>query len=61
MKRFKLNRAQRAHLASLIDKISIAYFAAVGVVAWLSKDYVFVLHAVVVFAFMQASAVYLLR
>jgi hypothetical protein len=61
MKKIKLNRAQKAHLANLVDKISLGYFAAVGGVAWLNTDYLFALHAVVLFAIMQAYAVYLLK
>lgn len=60
MKTFKLNRAQKVLLASLIDKISIGYFAAVGGVAWLNTD-LFALHAVALFTIMQAYAVYLLK
>lgn len=61
MKTLKLNRAQKTHLAALIDKLSLAYCAAVGAVAWLNNDYLFAAHAVVVFAIMQAAATYLLR
>ncbi len=61
MKKIKLNWAQKAHLASLVDKISLGYFAAVGVVAWLNTDYLCALHAVALLAIMEAYAVYLVK
>ena len=59
-KKIKLNRAQKVHLASLVDKISLGYFAAVGGVAWLNTD-LFALHAVALFTIMQPYAPYLLK
>ena len=61
MKKIKLNRAPKAHQASLVDKISLGYFAAVGVVARLNTDYLFALHAVGLFSTIQTYAVYPLK
>ena len=61
MKFFKLNEAQRKHLAGLVDKIAWAYSAGVGGVAWYREQYVFALHAVLAFAIMESVAVLLLR
>ena len=56
-----LNKDQRKHIASVIDKIGIAYFAAVGYTAYTSKDWLLTAHALVVFAVIEAVAVRALK
>lgn len=59
--RYLLNKDQRKHIASVIDKIGIAYFAAVGYTAYMSKDWLLTAHALVVFAVIEAVAVRALK
>ena len=60
MKKPHFNLEQKKHLAALIDKLALAYFAAVGVSAWLKDDLLMALHAVVFFVIMEIGAVWVL-
>jgi hypothetical protein len=58
--REKLNREQKKHIAALFDKLSFAYFAAVGYVSYEASNYLLLLHAVVLFVIVQSIVVWLL-
>ena len=57
----RLNSEQRKHLTGVIDKVAIAYFAVVGYTAYTSNNWAMFAHAVVVFALIEALAIFVLR
>lgn len=58
---FKLNKDQQKHLASVIDKVGIAYFAVVGYTAYSAKDWMTFVHAGFVFVVIQIVGVLVLK
>lgn len=56
-----LNYDQRKHLASVIDKAAIAYFAVVGYTSFTKGDWLMFVHALVAFAGIEAVALLALR
>lgn len=58
--RKNLNRVQKSHVASLLDKLSFAYFAAIGYASFKSDNWLLLLHAIVLFVIMQAFALWVL-
>ncbi|MBQ0946325.1 hypothetical protein KAK07_23500 [Ideonella sp. 4Y16] len=60
MKR-KLNPEQRKHVAGVIDKAAIAYFAVVGYTAWSAGQYLVFAHAILAFVVFEALAVWILK
>lgn len=56
-----LSMDQRKHIASVIDKVAIAYFAVFGYTAYSSKDWILTAHALVMFLVIEAAAVRVLK
>jgi uncharacterized membrane protein len=57
----QLNQDQRKHLASVVDKVAIAYFAVVGYTAYTQGNWLVVVHAVPAFAVIEGLALWVLR
>lgn len=55
-----LNADQRKHLASVIDKAAIAYFAVVGYTSYTQGRWLMFVHAVLAFAVIEALALVVL-
>lgn len=56
-----LNTDQRKHIASLLDKVSIAYFAVVGYTSWTNGEYLLAVHTVPTFVCLQVVALFFLK
>lgn len=56
-----LNTDQRKHIASLLDKVSIAYFAVVGYTSWTKGEYLLAVHTVPTFVCLQGFALFFLK
>ncbi len=56
----RLNPDQSKHLASVIDKAAIAYFAVVGYTAYAKSDWMMFVHAIVAFLVIEAFALLVL-
>lgn len=56
----RLNPDQSKHLASVIDKVAIAYFAVVGYTAYVKGDWLMFGHSVVAFGVIEALALLVL-
>jgi len=61
MLKLTLNPEQRKHLAGVIDKAAIAYFAVVGYKAYTTNAWETFFHALVVFAVIEALAIHVLK
>jgi hypothetical protein len=57
----QLNEDQRKHLASVADKVAIAYFAVVGYTAYTQGNWLVLVHAIPAFATIEAFALWILR
>lgn len=58
---FRLNTDQYKHLASLVDKVAIAYFAVIGYTSWAKGEFLVVAHAIPMFLALEALALYFLK
>lgn len=56
----RLNFDQCKHVASVVDKLGIAYFAAVGYTSYTQENWLLLVHAVLGFCAIQAVAVLML-
>lgn len=56
----QLNQDQRKHLASVVDKVAIAYFAVVGYTSYTQGNWLVFVHAVLGFTVIEAGALWLL-
>lgn len=57
----RLNQDQSKHLASVLDKAAIAYFAVIGYTSYTSGNWLVFVHAIVIFAIIELLALYVLR
>lgn len=61
MRRIDLNKEQRKHLASLLDKVAIGLFAVFGYTAWKESDVIVLVLSIVLFTFLEAAAIRILK
>ena len=57
----QLNADQRKHLASVVDKVAIAYFAVVGYTSYTQGNWLVFVHAIIAFAVTEAVALWVLQ
>lgn len=57
----QLNLDQRKHLASVIDKVAIAYFAVVGYTSYTKGDWLMFVHAIAAFAVIEVIGLLVLQ
>lgn len=57
----QLNQDQCKHLASVVDKVAIAYFAVIGYTAFMQSNWLVLVHAVPAFVIIEAGALWVLR
>jgi K+-transporting ATPase A subunit len=54
------NLDQAKHLAGVLDKVAIAYFAVVGYTSYSQRDWLVFVHAVLAFAVIESLALWAL-
>jgi len=57
----RFNADQLKHIASVIDKIAIAYFSVIGYTSYTSHNWLLLLHAIGGFVVLEAVAVWVLK
>jgi TRAP-type C4-dicarboxylate transport system permease small subunit len=60
MPEMRLNLDQRKHLASVVDKVAIAYFAVIGYTSYTQGNWLVFVHALVAFAGIEWFALWVL-
>lgn len=56
----QLNLDQRKHLASVVDKVAIAYFAVIGYTSYTQGNWLVFVHAILAFAVIEWLALWVL-
>jgi len=57
----RFNADQLKHIASVIDKIAIAYFSVIGYTSYTSQNWLLLFHAIAGFVVLEAVAVWVLK
>jgi hypothetical protein len=57
----RFNADQLKHIASVIDKIAIAYFSVIGYTSYSSHNWLLLFHAIAGFVALEAVAVWVLK
>ena len=57
----RFNADQLKHIASVIDKIAIAYFSVIGYTSYTSHNWLLLFHAIAGFVVLEAVAVWVLK